>query len=96
MFFTDEHVPRIFVATLKSYEYRVIKAIDKFGEETKDKEILRYCGENELIFITNDKKDFSGEISEKIDHNGIIIYTNPNYLKNNPEDVVETIERILT
>lgn len=95
-FLTDEHVPSVFITTLRSNGYHVLKAIDVFGEGTDDRELLEYCAENELIFITHDKKDFSGMIGETVEHAGIVIYTDPMFLRDDPDQAVRTLNRVLT
>lgn len=72
-FFTDEHVPSVFITTLRSSGYTVVRANDEFGEETNDQELLEYCANKDHIYITNDKKDFTRRFSEQVDHAGIII-----------------------
>lgn len=37
--FTDEHVPSVFVTTLRSSGYEVVRANDVFGEATNDREL---------------------------------------------------------
>ncbi|WP_394341358.1 DUF5615 family PIN-like protein [Natrarchaeobius oligotrophus] len=94
-FCADEHVPSVFITTLQSSGYDVIKANTIFGEGTNDRQLLEYCAENEYLFITHDKKDFSGPVSNGVDHAGIIIYTNPVLLRDDPDGVVRTLERVL-
>ena len=91
---TDEHVPSVFVTTLRSNGYDVIRANDVFGEGTNDRQLLGYCGEHNRILITHDKKDFSSTIGEEVAHTGIIIYTDPIFLRRNPETAVRTVDRI--
>ena len=91
---TDEHVPSVFVTTLRSNGYDVIRANDVFGEGTNDRQLLGYCGEHNRILITHDKKDFGSTIGEEVAHTGIIIYTDPIFLRRNPETAVRTVDRI--
>ena len=58
-FLTDEHVPRVFITTLRSNGYEVVRAKDVFGEATDDEELLRYAGKNGFVLVTHDKKDFA-------------------------------------
>lgn len=44
-FCTDEHVPSVFVTTLRSNGYEVVIANDVFGEETDDRRLLAYGAE---------------------------------------------------
>jgi len=94
-FCTDEHVPSVFVTTLRSNGYDVVRANDIFGEGTEDRELLTYCGEQGRILITNDKKDFSGTVGDEINHAGTVIYTDPVLLRREPETAVRTIDRVL-
>jgi len=48
-FCTDEHVPSVFVTTLRSNGYDVVRANDIFGEGTEDRELLTYCGEQGCV-----------------------------------------------
>ena len=94
-FFTDEHVPSVFITTLRSSGYTVIRANDEFGEETNDRELLEYCANKDYLYITNDKKDFTRQFSEQVDHAGIIIYTDPLFLRDSPAEAVNLIDRML-
>lgn len=53
-------MPSVFVTTLRSNGYDVVRANDVFDEGTEDRVLLAYCGEQGCILTTNDKKDFSG------------------------------------
>lgn len=86
-FLTDEHVPRVFVTALRSNDHTVSRAIDVFGEGTDDEELLHYCVEHDLLLITHDRKDFSGNTAERVTHNGILLYTDPVYLRDHPSEV---------
>lgn len=94
-FLVDEHVPSVFVTSLRSNGYPVRKATEEFGEGTIDRELLEYCAKSDHILITNDKKDFTRGFSDTLDHAGIIIYTDPVFLRDSPEDAVVLIDRIL-
>jgi hypothetical protein len=95
-FITDEHVPRVFITTARSAGYAITRATDVFGEATDDTELLRYCAAQNAVLITHDKKDFSGDTGDAVDHTGIIIYTDANFLRDHPETAVKTIERVLS
>jgi len=92
---TDEHVPRVFVTSLRSNGYEVVRANDAFGESTDDEALLRYCANQGYLFITNDKKDFSGAVGDRVDHSGVVIYTEPVFLRDDPEDAVRALDRVL-
>jgi hypothetical protein len=93
-FLTDEHVPRVFVTLLRSSGYSTVRATDEFGEGTNDRKLLAYCADRGHVFVTHDKKDFTGKIGDDVDHAGIIIYTDPVFLRDAPEDAVQLIERV--
>lgn len=92
---TDEHVPRVFINTLRSNGHEVVEARDTFGEATNDERLLRYAGENSHILVTHDKKDFS-RLTKTVDHAGLVVYTDPNYLRDDPEGAVRTLERVFS
>lgn len=95
-FLTDEHVPRVIITSLRSNGHTVVRAIDAFGEATDDEQLLHYCVEHDLLLLTHDRKDFSGETAEQVAHNGILIYTDQAYLRDHPTETAALIERILT
>lgn len=93
-FCTDEHVPSVFITTLRSSGYAVSRANDVLGEGTDDFELLEYAAENNHIFVTHDKKDFSSSFGEDPDHSGIILYTDPTFLHDSPDQAVRLLEHI--
>lgn len=92
---TDEHVPSVVITTLRSNGHEVIKANSVFGEATGDERLLRYCGENEHILLTHDR-DFAGTLAESVAHSGIVVYTDANSLRDDPERAVRALERVFT
>ena len=92
----DEHVPRVFLTTLRSRGHDATEARPVFGKATDDEELLRYCARNERILVTQDRKDFAGRLADTIDHAGIVLYTDSAPLRNDPETAVRTVERILS
>lgn len=82
------------MTTLRSNGYDVVRATDVFGEGTDDSQLLRYCGEQDRLLITHDKKDFSGSVGTEVDHAGIVIYTDPIFLRRDPETAVRTLDQI--
>ena len=94
-FLTDEHVPSVFITTLQSNGFSVLRAKDVYGEATQDEQLLKHCAKDGHLFITHDKKDFGGTIGDSVNHAGIIIYTDPVMLRREPESTVQIIERIL-
>lgn len=93
---TDEHVPSVFVTTLRSNGFEVRRATDVFEEETDDERLLRHCGENGRLLVTHDKKDFANGLANTIEHAGVIVYTDTNYLRDDPGGAVRTFERVLS
>lgn len=93
---TDEHVPRVFITTLRSNGHDVTEARDAFGEATDDEQLLGYCGENGHVLVTHDKKDFADNLATTVEHAGIVVYTDANWLRDDPERAVRTFERILS
>jgi predicted nuclease of predicted toxin-antitoxin system len=94
-FLTGEHVPRVFVTTLRSNGHDVVRATDEFGESTDDEQLLRYSGEHGRVLVTHDKKDFANGLGEAVEHAGIVVYTDANVLRDDPERAVRTLERVL-
>ena len=91
---TDEHVPRVFVTTLRSNGHDVVEAKSAVGASTTDERLLQYCAENDTVLITHDQKDFAGELAETVSHAGIVIYTDGEFLRDAPESAVRTLERV--
>ena len=86
----------MFVITLRSSEHDVTEANDVFGEATDDQRLLRYCGENCHVLITHGRTDFAGELADIVDHAGIAAYTDANFLRDDPEGAIRTLERVLS
>lgn len=72
-----------------------MRAQDVFGEATDDRELLAHCASGEYVLVTHDKKDFGGATGQSVQHAGVVIYTDSNFLRNEPETAVRTIERVL-
>lgn len=95
-YLTDEHVPRVFITTLRSAGHDVVAAKTVMEEGTDDEQLLRFCADDNRVLITHDKKHFSGPLIETVDHPGVVIYTDANHLRDNPASAVRTLERIST
>ena len=95
-FCLDEHVPRVFAKTLRSSGYTTVRTKNAYGAGTTDRELLEECAAADHVLITNDKKDFSGVVGSSVDHAGLIIYTDEAWVREQPENTVRTIERVLT
>ena len=93
-FLADEHVPSVFVNTLRSNDYHVMLVKETLGEGTSDAELLEYASENNFVLITHDKKDFGGKQGTEIEHAGIVIYTDPLFLRRSPEKAVHVLDRV--
>jgi predicted nuclease of predicted toxin-antitoxin system len=91
----DEHVPSVFVMTLRSNGYEVSEVRDAPGEGTDDRRLLQYCGENGYVLVTHDKKDFAGDLADAVDHAGVIVYTDANAVRDDPEGAVGALDRVL-
>ena len=90
----DEHVPSVFITTLRSNGHEVIEANDVFGEATDDERLLRHAAENDQLLLTHDR-DFTGRLHETIGHAGIVVYTDANFLRDEPESAARRIECVL-
>lgn len=71
-FCADEHVPQAAVGALQSNGYEVVAATNAQGTDTVDIDLLTWCTDEGLVLLTNDR-DFV-ELSERIDHAGVVIY----------------------
>ena len=86
----------MFVTTLRSSGHDVIEANDVFGEATDDQRLLRYGGENGHVLMTHDRTDFAGELTDTVIHAGIAVYTDANFLRDDPECTVRTLDWVLS
>ncbi|MDR5673654.1 DUF5615 family PIN-like protein [Halalkaliarchaeum sp. AArc-GB] len=94
-FCVDEHVPSVFVTTLRSNGYDVVTAADAVAQGPSDRRLLEYCAEEGHVLVTHDKKDFAGAVGDAIEHSGIVIYTDTLFLRRTPGNAVRTLERVL-
>jgi len=88
----DEHVPRVFVATLRSSGYTIERAQDRYGQRSVDETILDDCRDDGLVVLTNDR-DFV-RIGKERDHAGIVMYTDRNRSLDAPLEAVGAVDRI--
>lgn len=88
-FCTDEHVPHSFVTALVSNGFTVLEAVEEHGERTVDPDLLRWCDDEDCVFVTNDR-DFV-ELAPSIDHAGVVLYTSQTL---SPADFVRGVRRI--
>ncbi|MDZ7746570.1 MAG: DUF5615 family PIN-like protein [Halobacteriales archaeon] len=91
---TDEHVPRVFVSTLRLNGYIVHRANDLLGEATDDDALLQRATEEDAVLVTHDVKDFGGPTAETINHAGIIVYTDANWIRDSPAAAVSALDRV--
>ncbi|KAB7515362.1 hypothetical protein DM867_04685 [Halosegnis rubeus] len=91
---TDEHVPRVFVSTLRSNGYTVFRANDLLGEATDDATLLRRATAEDAVLITHDMKDFGGPTGESVDHAGVVVYTDANWVRDSPSAAVTALNRV--
>lgn len=94
-FLTDEHVPSVFITTLRSTGSDVVTVRSVLEPGTDDRAVLQYAPDHEHVVITNDRSDFT-DIGATDEHIGIVIYTDRAALVNSPEASVQTLERALS
>ena len=90
----DEHVNRVFERVLEERSFQVEQAKDRFGERTTDRELLRWCGENDVLLVTNNVKDFE-PLHRRVDHAGLFVYHDQRLPDVDPEGLARTMEVIL-
>ena len=83
-FLLDEHVTRVFERVLRERGHAVVQATDEFGERTTDSDLLRWCGENGTVLVTNNAKDFI-ELHETIEHAGLLVVFDQRLPDSDPE-----------
>lgn len=93
-FLLDEHVGRLFEHVLRQRGYQVEQAKDRFGEHTDDADLLRWCAENGVLFVTNNAKDFE-PLHQRKDHAGIFLYREQRLPDDDPEGVAGTVDEVL-
>lgn len=91
----DEHVGRVFERVLREQGYRVEQAKDRFGERTTDAELLRWCGENGYLLVTNNAKDFEA-LHGRIDHGGVLLFYDQRLPDDDPEGLARAVDEAVT
>jgi len=86
----------MFIASFRSNGYDIARVNDVFGEATDDGTLPEYCADQGHLFVTNDKNDFSGTIGDRVTHAGVIIYTDPVFLRDELKPAVRGLDRVLT
>lgn len=90
----DEHVGRVFERVLREREYSVDQAKDRLGEGTSDKELLRWCGENDIILCSNNARDFE-ILHEQENHAGLLLYYDNDLPDDDPEGVARAVDEVI-
>lgn len=93
-FVLDEHVNRVFERVLGERGYHVEQAKDRFGEHTDDRELLRWCDENDVILISNNVAHFES-LHRDEDHAGILLYVDQNLPDDDPEGTARAVENVV-
>jgi predicted nuclease of predicted toxin-antitoxin system len=91
----DEHVGRVFERVLRERGHEVVQAKDVFGEETNDADLVRWCGENGALLVTNNATDFE-QLHTTIDHAGLLVYRDQSRPDTDPEGLARTVDEVLT
>lgn len=89
----DEHVGRVFERVLRERGHDVEQAKDRFGEHTKDVELVEWCGEHGAVLLTNNAKDFE-RLHRESDHAGILLYREQNLPDTDPEGLARTVDEV--
>ena len=89
----DEHVSRILEGVLRDRGYSVAQAKDRFGEETNDDELLQWCGEHEVVLLTNNADDFE-QLHTQIEHSGLFLYRDQRLPDDDPEGFAHAIDTV--
>jgi len=91
----DEHVGRVFERVLTERRYEVQQAKDRFGEQTNDGELLEWCGEQDVVFLTNNAKDFE-RLHRDHDHAGLLLYHDQGLPDQDPEGLARTVDEVVS
>ncbi len=67
---------------------------DKFGEQTIDAELLRWCNKNSVLLISNNSKDFE-RLHQEHDHAGVLLYYGQSLPDDDPEGLARTVEEVI-
>jgi predicted nuclease of predicted toxin-antitoxin system len=87
----DEHVSRMFERVLRERGYRTVQAKDHLGEQTDDRELLRWCGENNAVLVSNNAKDFA-DLHTQEDHAGMLLYRKQSLPDDDPEGLARAVD----
>lgn len=89
----DEHVGRVFERVLRERGYVVEQAKDAFGEHTRDDELLTWCGDNGVVLLTNNARDFEA-LHHEIDHAGVLLYYEQSRPDEDPEGLARVVDEV--
>jgi predicted nuclease of predicted toxin-antitoxin system len=90
----DEHVGRVFERVLEERGHDVTQAKDQFGERTSDAELVAWCGEHDMVLVTNNAKDFE-PLHHEYDHAGILLYYEQGLPNTDPEGLARAVDEVL-
>lgn len=90
----DEHVGRVFERVLDERGHEAVQAKDAFGEETNDAALVRWCGENGALLVTNNATEFE-QRHTTIDHAGLLVYRDQSWPDTDPEGLARTVGEVL-
>lgn len=89
----DEHVGRVFERLLRERGHDVEQAKDRFGEHTRDAELIEWCADNNAVLLTNNAKDFE-PLHRNHKHAGILLYYDQKLPDSDPEGLARTIDEV--
>lgn len=89
----DEHVGRVFGCVLRERGHDVEQAKDLFGEYTDDAKLLEWCGNNGVVLISNNAKDFE-PLHRDYEHAGILLYYDQKRPDMDPEGLARTVDEV--
>lgn len=85
----------MFERVLRERGYRVEQAKDVFGERTTDEELLRWCGEHDVVLVTNNARDFEPPHRDRV-HGGLFLYYTQSLPDEDPEGLARVVDEVLT
>jgi len=91
----DEHVGRVFERVLRERGYDVTQAKDRFGEHTADSDLLAWCGDNGVVLVSNNAKDFE-PLQGTCDHAGLLLYYDQTLPDTDPEGLARTVDEVFS
>lgn len=89
----DEHVSRVFERVLRERGFDVVQAKDRFGERTVDETLLQWCGEHDVVLLSNNARDFEA-LDRHVDHAGVLLYSDHALPYDDPEGLARAVELV--